>query len=289
MRISSIGRSRLSPAESARMCPLSLLKHPYTHLQPLTGGSASVRAVAREPGTALVWQMEPDRCHAGAEIAQHRPGGIPLLVILPPGQEDDPSAVLMSALQHTRPLGILPYHPNVLPTDLAQVLRRDPADLAADVTDYLRWRGIDIERETVQLIRRIIELSSSLRTLSAVCRSLYVSRRALGRRFSRSGLPVPSHWLQIARILRVSIRLQNTGVTVSSSAFELGYPDGFAFSNQVERLVGVRPSMVRLRLGWEWIFESWLRREAEAGRFCATRSFERTRGTGAALHRSKLR
>lgn len=271
------------------MCPLSLLKHPYTHLHPLTGDGASVRAAAREPGTALVWQMEQEGCRAGAEIAKQRPGGIPLLVILPPGRESDSSTVLLNVLHRTRPLGILPYHPNLLPNDLAQVLRKHPADLAADVTDYLRWRGIDVERDTVQLIRRIIDLSSDLRTLSAVCRSLYVSRRALGRRFSRGGLPVPSHWLQIARILRVSIRLQNAEITVSSSAFELGYPDGFSFSNQVERLVGVRPSMVRMRLGWEWIFESWLRKEAETGRLCTTRTFDEKRATRAVIHLSEPR
>ena len=36
-------------------------------------------------------------------------------------------------------------------------------------------------------------------------------------------------------------------------------------SNQMQRLIGYRPSMVRESLGWEWLFESWLRREAESG------------------------
>jgi hypothetical protein len=31
-------------------------------------------------------------------------------------------------------------------------------------------------------------------------------------------------------------------------------------------MIGFRPSEVRNYLGWEWIVESWLRREAEAGR-----------------------
>ena len=31
------------------------------------------------------------------------------------------------------------------------------------------------------------------------------------------------------------------------------------------RLVGTRPSIVREHLGWEWVFEAWLRSEAEAG------------------------
>jgi AraC-like DNA-binding protein len=99
-----------------------------------------------------------------------------------------------------------------------------------------------------------------------VSRSLYVSRRALGRRLALEGLPVPSHWLQMGRLLRVAVRLQNSEATVSSVAFEHGYPDGFSLSNQMERLMGHRPSEVRRRLGWEWLVESWLRREAGAGR-----------------------
>ncbi|HSH75835.1 MAG TPA: AraC family transcriptional regulator, partial [Longimicrobiales bacterium] len=127
-----------------------------------------------------------------------------------------------------------------------------------------------IDRDTSHVIRRIIDLSSDLRTVSAVCRGLYLSRRALGRRLKSRGLPVPSHWLQLGRLLRVALKLQNSEATVSSAAFDLGYPDGFSVSNQMERLLGFRPSEVRVRLGWEWILESWLRREAERGGLAPT-------------------
>jgi AraC-like DNA-binding protein len=143
-------------------------------------------------------------------------------------------------------------------------------DLAGEVTDYLRWRGLGIDRDTMHLIRRILDLSRDLKSISAVSRGMYVSRRALGRRLTARGLPVPSHWLQLGRLLRVAIRLQNSDATVSSVAFEHGYPDGFSLSNQMERLIGRRPSDARRRLGWEWLVESWLRREADAGRLsCA--------------------
>jgi hypothetical protein len=36
-------------------------------------------------------------------------------------------------------------------------------------------------------------------------------------------------------------------------------------SNQMKRLIGYRPSDIRACLGWEWIVEAWLRREAEVG------------------------
>jgi AraC-like DNA-binding protein len=168
-------------------------------------------------------------------------------------------------LQGLRPNGILPFHPDPSSAELAQVLRRPPIDLAGEVTDYLRWRGFGIDRDTTHLLRRILDLSADLRSITSVSRSMYLSRRALGRRLTTRGLPVPSHWLQMGRLLRVATRLQNSDATISSVAFEHGYPDGFALSNQMERLLGHRPSEVRQRLGWEWLVEAWLRQEAESG------------------------
>jgi AraC-like DNA-binding protein len=174
------------------------------------------------------------------------------------------------AVERSRPHGILPFHVDPDPSDLAQALRRPPADLASDVTDYLSWRGLGVDRDTAHIIRRIVDLSAELRSVSAMSRSLYLSRRALGRRFMSRGLPVPSHWLQVARLLRVASKLQNTEATVASIAIDHGYPDGFSVSNQMERLLGHRPSEIRERLGWEWVLEAWLKREAEQGALTPT-------------------
>jgi AraC-like DNA-binding protein len=133
------------------------------------------------------------------------------------------------------------------------------------VTDYLSWRGIVVDGDTRRLIRRTIEVAGEIRSVTALSRSLYLSRRALGRRFLSRGLPVPSHWLHVGRILRATLRLQGTDETLFTIACDLGYPDGFALSNQMYRLTGIRPTTARECLGWEWVLESWLRREAEAG------------------------
>jgi AraC-like DNA-binding protein len=164
----------------------------------------------------------------------------------------------------------LPHHIEPSAIELAHILRRPPIDLPAEITDYLSWRGLHADRNTVHLIRRIVELSEDLRSVSALARSMYMSRRALGRRFMTLGLPVPSHWLQMARLLRVALRLQNSDASVFSVAYEFGYPDGFSVSNQMSRLLGYRPTEVRERLGWEWLFEAWLRREAECGALAPT-------------------
>ena len=82
-----------------------------------------------------------------------------------------------------------------------------------------------------------------------------------------NGLPVPSHWLHFARVLRAALLLQSSAVTLAEAARRYGYPDGFALSNQMHRLVGVRPSDARRYLGWDWLVEAWIQTEAADGGF----------------------
>jgi hypothetical protein len=80
--------------------------------------------------------------------------------------------------------------------DLSAVLRCPRLDLGADLTDYLVWRGLIVARDTAHLIRRIVELSTALRSIGAPARGMYTSRRALARRLLNQVHPVPSHWLR---------------------------------------------------------------------------------------------
>jgi AraC-like DNA-binding protein len=258
---------------------LSILSHPYARLRPFLGGRQALKDAARDPGAAVVWTMGGARTPPELELLRGRPGGLALLVVLPDACDLSANPALIHSVQQLRPHGILPHHDEPQAMELAHILRRPPLDLAADVTDYLSWRGLPIDHGTVRLIRRIVELSEDLRSVSALARSMYMSRRALGRKFMTAGLPVPSHWLQMARLLRVALRLQNSDSSVFSVAYEFGYPDGFSVSNQMSRLLGYRPTDVRERLGWEWLFEAWLRREAENGALTPT-TRERFRGMG---------
>jgi AraC-like DNA-binding protein len=213
----------------------------------------------------LVWRLERGAHEQDLAVVRDRPGGLSLIVVLPPFTAADCDPGLLGVVASVRPSAVLPFHREPDPDDLCAVLRRPPEDLAVEVTDYVAWRGLRIDRETVHLIRRIVALSADLRSITALSRSLYMSRRALGRRFVARGLPVPSHWLHFARLLRVAIRLQNTEDSVVSVGFEVGYPDAFSLSNQMVRLTGYRPSEARALLGWEWLLEAWLRREADEG------------------------
>ncbi len=245
--------------------PLGLLRHPYVEIRPVTGGRAQLWKEGRDPGAQLLWRLEGGPRSQDVPVVSRRPGGLSLAVILPHRERMGPEGMLTRLLGEVRPQSILPHYEDPDPGELAQVLRRPPFNLGVECTEYLRWRGIGLDRESAQLIRRIIDLSAELRSITALSRALYLSRRALGRKFMQRGLPVPSHWLHFGRLLRAAIRMQTSEENVLSVAYELGYPDGFALSNQMERLMGIRPSDARERLGWEWIMEAWLRKEADCG------------------------
>lgn len=245
--------------------PLGLLVHPYVEIRPVTGGRAQLWKEGREPGALLLWRLQGGPRSQDVPVVARRPGGLALAVILPHAEAMGSEGMLTRLLGEVRPQSILPHYEDPDPGELVQVLRRPPFNLGVECTEYMRWRGIGPDRESSQMIRRIIDLSAELRSITALSRALYMSRRALGRKFMHQGLPVPSHWLHFGRLLRAAIRMQTSDETVLSVAYELGYPDGFSLSNQMERLMGIRPSDARDRLGWEWIMEAWLKKEADSG------------------------
>ncbi len=254
---------KVPPAQSL---PLSLFKPPYDRLEPLRWDDRRF-AQPNIPGTGLVWQLRLGSWSRVFEVVRRRPPGMALIVILPSSVDLDSTPELLRVVESCRPHSILPFHREPHVGDLTALLRREPEDLSVEVMDYLQWRGINVDIEVRQLIRKTIDLSSELRSITALARSLYLSRRALGRRFLTNGLPVPSHWLHFARVLRAALLLQSSAATLAEAARRYGYPDGFALSNQMHRLVGVRPSEARCYLGWDWLVEAWIQTEAAGGGF----------------------
>ena len=240
---------------------------PYQELTEIEVQSHSWHTADLYPGTALVWQIAGRVEAAVSRVVGNRPGGVSLMVVLPAASRLVREPYIWRLVGRHRPHAVLPHHDDLSTEDLSRLLRRPPEDLGSAVTDYMVWRGMKLDPDTVRLVRRTLELSSDLSSVSALARCLYMSRRALGRRFSTKGLPVPSHWLQFGRILRLANAIHNSDESLSTIACSLGFPDGYAASNQMYRLLGLRPSTVRTRFGWEWIVEHWLKREAELGGF----------------------
>lgn len=256
----------------------ALFGYPYHEVRPVDEPTTTGLADTMEPGMALIWQLSAAGNARDLEFARGRPPGMALIAVLPPADQIGSAIDVLTVVDRCKPHSVLPFHPDPDPEDLVRVLQRPPEALSVEVSDYLSWRGIRVDSDTRRIIRRTIDLSSELRTVSALARALYVSRRALGRRFLSRALPSPSHWLQFGRALRATIKLQTTNDSLFTVAADLGYPDGFALSNQMKRLTGVRPTVARACLGWEWFVEAWIAEEHAAGSFRQrVDSVERTR------------
>lgn len=244
---------------------LWILCAPYLDLLPVKNLDALEAHPRLRRGAAVVWNLDAGDWGSAFSMVRDRPPGVALVMVLPPAEDSETVSRLLEAAEQCRPHSVLPFHPNLAAEDLKAILRRTPEDLPRELMDYLTWRGLGVDHDTRRVVRRIVQLSPELKSVSGVARSLYMSRRSLGRRFRRRGLPVPSHVLHFSRLLHASLALQGSSRTLYEIACDLGYPDGFSLSNQMSRLTGLRPRIVRKRVGWEWIVEAWLRREAAEG------------------------
>ena len=52
------------------------------------------------------------------------------------------------------------------------VLRRFPSQFDVEVTEYLIWRGIEVDLDTRRLLRKTLELSGELRTVGGLKRGI---------------------------------------------------------------------------------------------------------------------
>lgn len=241
-----------------------LFKPPYDKLHGDPPGPGVSPRVLR--GCALIWWLEDAQNQEREfEVLRERPHGLPLLVLLPPPQQIAQTMPLLNFVPMLRPKAVLPGQTLGTPDRLKRVLAAPPRSISEAVGRYLRERGLLSDRRIRREVYRILELAPDITSVTRLARRLYTSRRTLGRHFAAAGLPVPSHWLQFARILYVTAQLQNNHSAVLRIAARNGYPDGFTLSNSMKRLIGARPTEVRELLGWEWIVEEWLRREADNG------------------------
>lgn len=243
-----------------------LLRPPYRKLEPVLNVARLPSSIGTT-GSAMVWCMPSVHKEREFQAIRRRPGGLALLAVLPPAESVVDKEGIFRMIEFCRPTAVLPYHEEPYIDDLRILLSAPPEDLPSAVIDFLRWRGVPLELDVRRLLRRTMELSREVRSVNALARGVYLSRRALGRRFTSHGLPVPSHWLHLGRLVRALIQIQGTDDPLSRIARTFGYPDAFALSNQMKRLVGVRPSEARDRLGWEWLLETWIRKEVLEGGF----------------------
>ncbi len=235
------------------------LEAPYSLFEPIDTSWAPDPA---SRGVAIVWFVTA----AGAANGEldwmiHRPRGVSCALVLPPPSDIPLIAKFLHRLCDAEPNVVLPSGRLATPTGIKSALTGGPRNLSKAVTEYL-WRHRVINDNGVRTeVHRMFQMAPRTATISKLCREMYLSRRTLGRHFEAHGLPVPSHWLQFARLLHVLLRAQAERIAMFKLAIGAGYPDGFTFSNQVKRMTGLRPSDARDLVGYEWLIEAWLARE----------------------------
>jgi AraC-like DNA-binding protein len=242
---------------------LALFKPPYDRLAPCGPEFiGELGDVGSWKGCAIVWVLNDRTSQMTTfEALRCKPSGLPLMVLLPP-----PTAIrrildMLPLVRHLSPRMILPHGLVDTPFRLRQILACPPRAVPATLTDYLVRRGLLRRKKAAREFQRIVELAPETRSISALSRRMYTSRRTLGRHFISTGMPVPSHCLHFARLFHIALQLQVEETAVFRVASRFGYTDGFTMSNQMKRLIGHRPSEVRDLLGWEWVVEAWLNQE----------------------------
>jgi len=237
-----------------------MLKAPYECFQAIE----ELGADAHPSGSVLVWPVSRESLDAGDfDLIANRPRGVSCVIILPSASDIPTIAPFLHRLPDASPNAVLPSGRLATPFGVRAALAAFPRSLPKAVTDYL-WRHRVVDDQAARIeIQRVFQMAPRTATIGQLCREMYLSRRTLGRHFEARGLPVPSHWLQFARILNVLLRAQAERRAMFKIAIATGYPDGFTFSNQVKRLIGVRPSAARELVGFEWLVEAWLKREHE--------------------------
>jgi AraC-like DNA-binding protein len=219
-------------------------------------------AVPFLPGAAVVWIMSSTpRVYGELEWIRARPPSLPFFLVLPEPEDITPLAPILRDVPELRPKGVLPSASQDTLEALRTLLAAPPNSLPDAVADHLTHLGVVRDRATRSRIETIFATAPHTSSIEKLAGQLCQSRRTLGRFFSDRGLPVPSHWLQIARLLHVAVQLQNTRTNINRVSTRFGYPDGFTMSNSMKRLTGYRPTFVREHLGWEWVIEAWLRGE----------------------------
>ena len=242
---------------------LHLFRPPYQDLEPL---DLRWQPEPVLPGGAVVWFMSPVGS-VWEELAwlTARPRTFPFFVVLPQPDDVVPLAPVLRLVPDLKPKGVLPTAPSGTLTALRTLLAAPPPSLGQAVAGLLTDEGVLRDDDARDRVVRIFAHAPRLTSISKLARKMAQSRRTLGRFFSARGLPVPSHWLQFARVLHVALQLQNTRTSINRVSTRNGYPDGFTLSNAMKRLTGYRPSFVRENLGWEWLVAAWLRGEAQVG------------------------
>jgi AraC-like DNA-binding protein len=161
------------------------------------------------------------------------------------------------------PIPSIPPVPEV--TRHADVPLQSPAHLDAQrIVAHFVERGVLREQSRASgYVHAILAAPPETLRVDRIARRVYASRRTLGRCFRTEGLPTPIDWVALARAVRAHRAILRGG-PLRIAAAAGGYPDQFAMSNAIHRIIGIRPSKLR-NVSQGEVLDVWICRQRERG------------------------
>jgi AraC-like DNA-binding protein len=104
--------------------------------------------------------------------------------------------------------------------------------------------------------------------LERLARNAGLTQRGLRARCARARRFPPVQWRRGTRLVGHAVALQrHGGVPFTRLASEFGYTDLPSMDRAFRHHLGVTPSFVRERLGWQWLVWKWLTKQRELAGF----------------------
>ncbi len=135
-------------------------------------------------------------------------------------------------------------------------------ELGEDAGDWLHLRGLAPSSALGHIVRQVFLLAPRFSRIHPLLECIGEAESSVRARFRKKRLPPPHRWLQAARALYAAVEIQGRpGEPLLRIAGTGGFGDAAALSKQVHAAFGIRPSVLRGTLGWEWLLDRWTERE----------------------------
>ncbi len=138
-----------------------------------------------------------------------------------------------------------------------------PADLPGDIAEYITLVRPRIDARLVAAIHGLIRWSQQSNRLESALRQVGEHDHTLRSWAKEARVPAPGAFLRFGRIMPLLLMVQQMPATSVAEALRTRAAiDPTAFGHQVHRLLGLWPKSITGTLGWEWIADRFLRRNA---------------------------
>jgi hypothetical protein len=135
----------------------------------------------------------------------------------------------------------------------------DTFDWSSAVILWVQRRRVIIPPEAAALIRVIADHALNHRRFAELAIAAGPAKRTWYATFAAAGLSPPGHWFRALRGVRIALALQqNPRARVIDLALQFGFSSANVMSDRLHAVVGARPSLIRVRLGWEWMLATAL-------------------------------